>query len=254
VRWSYPLASRNRDLWSPPRLRRARRAGGARPRCSSSCASQINGCSFCCELHGRELRDAGCSDERIATVAAWREAPSLSIHAYTLGSDEEQASRVGPIELPQLAHCDSGEVRQCAVALSGGPRPQRRWRSSLHFVFRIRWRGSTRHRGCRRTSRPAGGTRAAASCVAGSSPQRAGSARRRRVGDVVEHPELVVVAERRWPPSGALVPQPDGHGSRRSVCTRLTMWLAAGPHKSVVRPAISRTDQWMPDSQRWSGS
>jgi AhpD family alkylhydroperoxidase len=38
-------------------------------------ASQINGCSHCTEMHSRELRDAGESDERIATVAAWREAP-----------------------------------------------------------------------------------------------------------------------------------------------------------------------------------
>jgi AhpD family alkylhydroperoxidase len=38
-------------------------------------ASQINGCSFCCEMHSREMREAGESDERIFTVAAWREAP-----------------------------------------------------------------------------------------------------------------------------------------------------------------------------------
>jgi AhpD family alkylhydroperoxidase len=38
-------------------------------------ASQINGCSFCVEMHSRELRDAGEPDERIWTVAAWREAP-----------------------------------------------------------------------------------------------------------------------------------------------------------------------------------
>lgn len=38
-------------------------------------ASQINGCSLCCEMHARELREAGESEERIATVAAWREAP-----------------------------------------------------------------------------------------------------------------------------------------------------------------------------------
>jgi AhpD family alkylhydroperoxidase len=41
-------------------------------------ASQINGCSFCVELHARELRKAGESEERIATVAAWREAPWFS--------------------------------------------------------------------------------------------------------------------------------------------------------------------------------
>lgn len=38
-------------------------------------ASQINGCSFCCEMHAREMREAGESDERIFTVAAWRDAP-----------------------------------------------------------------------------------------------------------------------------------------------------------------------------------
>ena len=41
-------------------------------------ASQINGCSFCVDLHARELRKAGESEERIATVAAWREAPWYS--------------------------------------------------------------------------------------------------------------------------------------------------------------------------------
>jgi AhpD family alkylhydroperoxidase len=41
-------------------------------------ASQINGCSLCCEMHARELREAGESEQRIATVAAWREAPWFS--------------------------------------------------------------------------------------------------------------------------------------------------------------------------------
>jgi AhpD family alkylhydroperoxidase len=38
-------------------------------------ASQINGCSFCAEMHARELKEAGEPDERIWTVAAWRGAP-----------------------------------------------------------------------------------------------------------------------------------------------------------------------------------
>jgi AhpD family alkylhydroperoxidase len=38
-------------------------------------ASQINGCSFCVVMHGRELRVVGESDERIFAVAAWRDAP-----------------------------------------------------------------------------------------------------------------------------------------------------------------------------------
>jgi AhpD family alkylhydroperoxidase len=37
--------------------------------------SQINGCGVCVDMHARELREAGESAERIAAVAAWREAP-----------------------------------------------------------------------------------------------------------------------------------------------------------------------------------
>jgi len=41
-------------------------------------ASQINGCSYCVELHAQELKDAGASDERVWAVAAWRETPYFS--------------------------------------------------------------------------------------------------------------------------------------------------------------------------------
>jgi AhpD family alkylhydroperoxidase len=41
-------------------------------------ASQINGCSFCAEMHSRELEEAGEDARRIWTVAAWREAPYFS--------------------------------------------------------------------------------------------------------------------------------------------------------------------------------
>jgi AhpD family alkylhydroperoxidase len=38
-------------------------------------ASQINGCSVCLDMHTRELKAVGESDERILMVGAWREAP-----------------------------------------------------------------------------------------------------------------------------------------------------------------------------------
>ena len=37
--------------------------------------SQINGCSTCVDGGARKLKDAGETDERLATVAAWRDAP-----------------------------------------------------------------------------------------------------------------------------------------------------------------------------------
>ena len=38
-------------------------------------ASQINGCSVCVEMHSRDAKKAGETDERLFAVAAWREAP-----------------------------------------------------------------------------------------------------------------------------------------------------------------------------------
>ena len=38
-------------------------------------ASQINGCSVCVDMHARDLKKAGETDERLFAVAAWRDAP-----------------------------------------------------------------------------------------------------------------------------------------------------------------------------------
>jgi AhpD family alkylhydroperoxidase len=38
-------------------------------------ASQINGCSVCLDMHHRMMRKEGETDERLFTVAAWRETP-----------------------------------------------------------------------------------------------------------------------------------------------------------------------------------
>jgi AhpD family alkylhydroperoxidase len=41
-------------------------------------ASQINGCSVCLDMHVRQMRQAGETDERLSTIAAWRDAPYFS--------------------------------------------------------------------------------------------------------------------------------------------------------------------------------
>lgn len=47
-------------------------------------ASQLNGCGVCLHMHARDLRKAGESDERLDTVAGWRDAPFFT--------DEERAA------------------------------------------------------------------------------------------------------------------------------------------------------------------
>ena len=38
-------------------------------------ASQLNGCAFCLDLHSREARQEGESEQRLAVLSAWRNAP-----------------------------------------------------------------------------------------------------------------------------------------------------------------------------------
>ncbi len=38
-------------------------------------ASQINGCAFCLDMHSKDLRAAGETEQRLYTLHAWRECP-----------------------------------------------------------------------------------------------------------------------------------------------------------------------------------
>ena len=54
----------------------------------------INGCSYCVEMHSRELRQAGETDERIFAVAAWREAPYFTDAERAALTLAEEATRL----------------------------------------------------------------------------------------------------------------------------------------------------------------
>lgn len=41
-------------------------------------ASQINGCSYCIDVHASDARKAGESERRLTTLSVWREAPFFS--------------------------------------------------------------------------------------------------------------------------------------------------------------------------------
>jgi AhpD family alkylhydroperoxidase len=41
-------------------------------------ASQINGCAYCVDMHSKDLRTLGESEQRVYGVSAWREAPYYS--------------------------------------------------------------------------------------------------------------------------------------------------------------------------------
>jgi len=57
-------------------------------------ASQINGCSFCVDMHSRELKQAGERDERIWAVGAWRESALFSDAERAALALTEAATRI----------------------------------------------------------------------------------------------------------------------------------------------------------------
>ena len=82
-------------------------------------ASQINGCGVCVDMHAREARKSGESEERVWAVAAWRETRYFSdaeraalalTEAATRCAEgpvpaevvEEAAEHFGPTELAEL--------------------------------------------------------------------------------------------------------------------------------------------------------
>jgi AhpD family alkylhydroperoxidase len=63
-------------------------------------ASQINGCAFCLNMHTRDARAMGESDERMHLLAAWREAPVFSARERAALAWTEALTRIadGPVD------------------------------------------------------------------------------------------------------------------------------------------------------------
>ncbi len=58
-------------------------------------ASQINGCSVCIEMHARDAKKAGETDERLFAVAGWRDAPYFSEAERAALALTEAVTRLG---------------------------------------------------------------------------------------------------------------------------------------------------------------
>src|SRR4051812_23900189 len=63
-------------------------------------ASQINGCCYCVDMHARDLRKAGESDERLFAVAAWRDATYFTAAERAALALAESATRLNDRDEP----------------------------------------------------------------------------------------------------------------------------------------------------------
>ncbi|PZG10969.1 carboxymuconolactone decarboxylase family protein [Nonomuraea aridisoli] len=61
-------------------------------------ASQINGCGYCVDMHSRDMKKAGESDERLWSVVAWREATVFTPAERAALALTEEATRLADRE------------------------------------------------------------------------------------------------------------------------------------------------------------
>jgi AhpD family alkylhydroperoxidase len=58
-------------------------------------ASQINGCSYCVDMHARELEEDGDTAQRLSAVAAWHDSPLFTDGERAALALTEAATRLG---------------------------------------------------------------------------------------------------------------------------------------------------------------
>lgn len=74
-------------------------------------ASQINGCSYCVDMHSQEAREAGESERRMYNLSTWRETPFFS--------DDERAILALTEEVTLITQRLSDQTYLNAVSLLG---------------------------------------------------------------------------------------------------------------------------------------
>jgi AhpD family alkylhydroperoxidase len=63
-------------------------------------ASQINGCAFCLDMHSKDARAAGETEQRLYALSAWRETPFFSERERAALAWTETVTRVSETHVP----------------------------------------------------------------------------------------------------------------------------------------------------------
>jgi AhpD family alkylhydroperoxidase len=70
-------------------------------------ASQLNGCSYCVDLHSRDARDAGEPFQRIAAVAVWQEAHFFTPRERAAFELTDAVTRLADTHVPDQVVADA---------------------------------------------------------------------------------------------------------------------------------------------------
>ena len=84
-------------------------------------ASQMNGCAYCLDMHTKDARLAGETEQRIYALSAWRETPFFSERERAALEWTEAVTRVGdthvPDEVYQIAKAQFSEDELLALTM-----------------------------------------------------------------------------------------------------------------------------------------
>jgi AhpD family alkylhydroperoxidase len=101
-------------------------------------ASQINGCAYCLDMHWKDLRAAGESEQKLSMLNAWREAPEYSARERAALAWTEAVTLVTETRVPddvyreareQFDEAELANLTLAVVAINGWNR--------LNIAFRI---------------------------------------------------------------------------------------------------------------------
>ena len=86
-------------------------------------ASQINGCAFCLDMHTKDARARGESEQRIYALDAWRETPFFSPRERAALAWAEAVTLVADTRVPDdvyVTHAGTGRREDGALVTAGG--------------------------------------------------------------------------------------------------------------------------------------
>lgn len=85
--------------------------------------SQINGCSYCVDMHSREAREHGESEQRVFLVSAWKESPLFTDRERAAFAWAETVTHISREGVPDalyahaLEHFTESELTKLTVAV-----------------------------------------------------------------------------------------------------------------------------------------
>ena len=91
-------------------------------------ASQINGCAYCLDMHWKDLRAAGESEQKLSMLDAWREAPGFTdreraalawAEAVTLITQGHVPDEVYNLAREQFSEAQLANLTLAVVAING---------------------------------------------------------------------------------------------------------------------------------------